>query len=169
MEMEYETTNYKEAVSSCSKLLAERNLTIAFAESATAGKLAFEFSLTAYSGAILKGAIVCYNACVKEDMLGISRETIAKYTPESAEVTREMCCSLQRKMPSEVSVAVTGLTAPGGSESTHKPVGTMFYCIMYNQTLHERHILLEGNPSDIVDQSIAAISRTLCAVLDPKW
>ncbi|WP_437919719.1 CinA family protein [Sphingobacterium sp. LRF_L2] len=166
--MDYETANYKEAVSRCSKLLAERNLTIAFAESATAGKLAYEFSLTTYSGAILTGGIVCYNACVKEDMLGIAKETIAKYTPESAEVTKEMCRSLQRKMPAEVRVAVTGLTAPGGSESPQKPVGTMFYCIMYKQIVHEQRVLLEGNPSEIVNQSIAAISLAIWSMLTSK-
>lgn len=144
MKTEYETTSYEDAVSLCSKLLAEQNLTIAFAESATAGKLAYEFSRTPYSGAVLKGGIVCYDACIKEDMLGIASETLAKYTPESAEVTREMCHSLQHKMSSEVSVAVTGLTAPGGSESPKKPVGTMFYCIIYRRTIHEHRIFLKA-------------------------
>lgn len=166
--MEHYHENYKEAVSRCSELLAERNLTIAFAESATAGKLAYEFSLTAYSGAILKGGIVCYNACVKEDMLDISSEIISRYTPESAEVTKEMCYALQRKMPAEVSVAITGLTAPGGSESPLKPVGTMFFCILYKKVVHERHILLDGSPSDIVDKSVAAIAQAICSLVAPS-
>lgn len=165
MDMEYDKENYKEAVSRCSELLAERNLTIAFAESATAGKLAYEFSLTPYSGKILKGGIVCYNACVKEDMLGISTEIMSTYTPESAEVTREICHALQHKMPAEVSVAITGLTAPGGSESPLKPVGTMFFCIGYNNILNEQQILLEGNPPDIVNKSIAAISDAICSLV----
>lgn len=168
MEMEHHKENYKEAVSRCSELLAERNLTIAFAESATAGKLAFEFSLTRYSGAILKGGIVCYNACVKEDMLDVSSGLISTYTPESAEVTREICHALQRKMPSDLSVAITGLTAPGGSESPLKPVGTMFFCIRYKQDVHEQRILLEGSPSDIVNKSVAAISEAICSILAPR-
>ena len=42
----------------CSKLIAEHQLTIAFAESATAGWLCSEFALAPESGQILKGGIV---------------------------------------------------------------------------------------------------------------
>jgi nicotinamide-nucleotide amidase len=41
----------------CSKLIAQRGLTIAFAESATAGWLCSEFALTEESGKVLKGAL----------------------------------------------------------------------------------------------------------------
>lgn len=47
------------------RLLLEKNLTIAFAESATAGRLSSEFSLPDDAGKYLKGAIVCYDACLK--------------------------------------------------------------------------------------------------------
>jgi nicotinamide-nucleotide amidase len=49
-------------ISICSKLMAEQGLTIAFAESATAGWLCSEFALTEESGKVLKGGIACYDA-----------------------------------------------------------------------------------------------------------
>lgn len=156
---------YKDAVSRCSSLLAKQHLTIAFAESATAGKLAYEFALTAHSGDILKGGIVCYNACVKEDMLGVPKETIDSYTPESAEVTSSMCTQLYQKMPAEVCVAVTGLTGPGGSENPSKPVGTMFYSILYEGALYAHRNVYQGPPEQIIDQSIIAICQTIIDIL----
>lgn len=49
----------------CSILMADHGLTISFAESATAGWLCSEFALTALSGKVLMGGIVCYDADLK--------------------------------------------------------------------------------------------------------
>jgi nicotinamide-nucleotide amidase len=164
MENRQMNAHYRDAVARCSSLLAEQQLTIAFAESATAGKLAYEFSLTAQSGDILKGGIVCYNACVKEDMLGISKEMIDTFTPESAEVTQHMCRSLKTKMPAEVSVAITGLTSAGGSETPVKPVGTMFFCIMHQHSLYERRVVHQGTPEEIIEKTIIDICETIADI-----
>lgn len=82
-------------ISICSKLMAEQGLTIAFAESATAGWLCSEFALTEESGKILKGGIACYDANLKVKLLGVPQELIDTYTPESMEVTREMAYRLK--------------------------------------------------------------------------
>jgi nicotinamide-nucleotide amidase len=136
-------------------------MTIAFAESATAGKLAFEFSQTDYSGDVLKGGIVCYNACIKEDVLGIPQSMIDAFTPESAEVTKEMAIQLKHIMKTDIAVAVTGLTTPGGSEQPGKPVGTMFYCISFKNEVVERKKIFTGNPVEIIDLTIMEIAKTL--------
>ena len=74
----------------CHKLLKEQQLTISFAESATGGRLSAEFSLIPECGEVLKGGIVCYDACIKQDVLGVPQEIVERYTPESAEVTKEL-------------------------------------------------------------------------------
>lgn len=157
--------DYRTLVTTCSKLIAEREWTIAFAESATAGKLAFEFSLSPFSGDILKGSLVCYNACVKESILGISKEMIATYTPESAVVTKKMASRIQQMMKSEIAVAVTGLTTEGGSEQPGKPVGTMFYCIFINRQVIERKKIFTGTPVEIVELTIGQIAASIINVL----
>src|SRR3978361_1431763 len=103
-------------ISMCSKLIAGQGLTIAFAESATAGWLCSEFALAEESGQVLKGGIVCYDASLKVSLLKVSQELIDKFTPESMEVTREMAYRLRSLIESNIQVTVTGLTAPGGSE-----------------------------------------------------
>src|SRR5947209_9751131 len=110
----------------CHKLLKEQQLTISFAESATGGRLSAEFSLIPECGEVLKGGIVCYDACIKQDVLGVPQEIVERYTPESAEVTKELAERLGQFMKADIQVAVTGLTMPGGSETADKPVGTMF-------------------------------------------
>ena len=152
-------------VEECCQILADNELTIAFAESATAGKLAFEFSQTAYSGKVLKGGLVCYDACIKEDILHIPKEFVDEYTPESPEVTRTMALKLKEIMDADIVIAVTGLTTPGGSEGPHKPVGTMFYCILANGELYERRKVFTGSARDIINLTIEQIVKTLIQVL----
>jgi len=152
---------YKTIVETASQLIAGRKLTIAFAESATAGKLVYAFSLTPYSGEILKGALVCYNACIKEEVLGIPKAMIETFTPESAEVTREMARRVQQLMSTDIAVAVTGLTTTGGSEQPGKPVGTMFYCVCFHNEIHERKKIFVGEPAEIIELAIEQIGKTI--------
>lgn len=144
-----------------SKLLESRNLTIAFAESATAGRLAAEFSLTENSGKVLIGGLVCYDACVKEDILGVPAELIEKYTPESAEVTEELAKRLKKFIGSDVQVAVTGLTTSGGSETPQKPVGTMFiHLVMKDKSVGICEVF-DGNAESIVLKTVDKVAELL--------
>jgi nicotinamide-nucleotide amidase len=128
-------------VEDCARLLAAQELNIAFAESATVGRMAAEFGLTDEAGKILKGGIVCYDAGVKEDLLKVDD----KYTPESAEVTEAAAKGLRALMPAKIHVAITGLTCPGGSESPEKPVGTMFiHCIADDFAFSDRSTFTGG-------------------------
>ena len=50
----------------CCKLMAKNNLNITFIESASAGYLAYRFSLSPFSGDILNGGLVCYDLKTKK-------------------------------------------------------------------------------------------------------
>ena len=146
----------------CSKRIADKKLTIAFAESATAGWLASEFSLTPYSGNILLGGIVCYDACVKEELFDISKSIIEKYTPESAQVTRLLAERLNKYFKSDIAVGITGLTAPGGSETPEKPVGTIFiHIVMPGGKYCAHREVFKGDTKEIIGQAIDCTVRLL--------
>jgi nicotinamide-nucleotide amidase len=153
----------------CSKKLKDLNLTIAFAESATAGRLASEFSLTPDSGAVLKGGLVCYDACVKEDILLIPKSYIEEFTPESPEVTKELALRLRKFMESDVQVAVTGLPSPGGSESPQKPVGTMFIHLLIKESSIAVHKVFEGSPEEIILMTIDTVATTIINELNTNF
>lgn len=157
----------KEIVIKSSKLIAQRKLTIAFAESATAGRLSYEYSLTPDSGKVLKGGLVCYDAEIKKDLLGISNDLIEKYTPESAEVTRELAHRLCRVIPSaDIFVGVTGLTTPGGSENPQKPVGTMFIHFLINGRDFQLREEFKGNAEQVVLATVERVARFLIEKLE---
>lgn len=144
-----------------SKILLNHELTIATAESATAGRLAAEISLIPDCGKTLKGGIVSYDACIKEDILGVSDELIRKYTPESAEVTKDMANKLQKLIKADIYIAITGLTMPGGSETSEKPVGTMFiHALIKGKSIPIREVF-KGNAEEIVLQTINRVAQLI--------
>lgn len=152
-----------EIVTKCSKTIASKEWNIAFAESATAGRLAAEFSMTEKSGDILRGGIVCYEVFVKEQLLNVPHSVIEKYTPESAEVTRILAQQTLKIFNSKIAVGITGLTTPGGSETKEKPVGTMFFHIITpNDKISHREVFT-GTPEEIVLQ---AIDKTAQLIMD---
>ncbi|MDR6943195.1 CinA family protein [Mucilaginibacter pocheonensis] len=145
----------------CHQLLKEKKLTIAFAESATAGRLSAELSLIPECGDILKGGIVCYDACIKQDILGVPQEIVEEYTPESAEVTKELAERLSHFMKADIQVAVTGLTMPGGSETKEKPVGTIFiHLLIKNKAIAVRDVF-SGTAEEIVLQTVDRVASLL--------
>ena len=142
----------------CSEALIKKHWTITFVESASAGKMSYEFSRVPNSGKILIGGMVCYNAFMKEELLRIPKDLIEKFTPESAEVTKAMANSFCKLAESDICVAITGLTSPRGSETPEKPVGTIFVHIIFpNKQLASRFVF-EGSPEEIVDQAIEEIA-----------
>jgi len=145
----------------CSKLLAQKGLTIAFAESATAGWLCSEFALAEESGKVLVGGIVCYDADLKKSLLGVPDELIDRFTPESQEVTDEMARRLSALIPSDVQVAVTGLTTSGGSETASKPVGTMFISAVIQGQLISLREVFQGGCEEIIHQAIRSAARLI--------
>lgn len=145
----------------CSKLLADKKLTIAFAESATAGRLAAEFALTPFSGAILKGGLVCYDANIKKDILGVPQELVDKFTPESAEITEELAKRLQTFIPADIHVGITGLTTPGGSETPEKPVGSMFIHAMIVKQSVAAYQVFDGTDEEIVLKTVDRVAQLL--------
>jgi nicotinamide-nucleotide amidase len=148
-------------ISVCSILMAQQRLTIAFAESATAGWLCSEFALTEESGKVLKGGIACYDASLKVSLLGVPQELIDEYTPESMEVTREMAYRLKEMIDADIQVTVTGLTTPGGSETPEKPVGTMFVFALVRGGEASFRKVFSGSCEEVIHQTIEATAELL--------
>lgn len=150
-----------EIINQCSQLIAAKEWNIGFAESATAGRVCSEFSLTPHSGKILRGGLCCYEIFVKEQILKVPHNMIEEFTPESAQVTATLARNAARFFNTKVTVALTGLTTPGGSETKEKPVGTMFFSILTPLGLIEERIVFSGSPEQIILQSADKVAQLI--------
>ena len=110
------------------KLLTEKKLTIATAESCTGGKIAAV--LTAVSGAsnYFKGSVVSYATQSKIDVLGVSKNTIDKFSVVSAQVATEMALGIQKLAQVDYAIATTGNAGPAKGDSS-VDLGIVFIAI----------------------------------------
>ena len=142
-------------------MLIAKNLTVAFAESATAGRVAAEFSLIEDAGKFLQGGIVCYDSKIKEDLLNVAPTLIAAYSAESMQVTKAITHGLVPLIDAAIHIGITGLCTSGGSETATKPVGTMFiYALLKEELLFSERMNFKGTQEEIV---LATVHR--CAAL----
>ena len=152
----------------CCEQLAKKKIKVAFFESASAGYLAYQFSLSPFSGKILIGSLVCYDLTVKENVLGISQQLIEKYTAESMQVTEEMIHKGKKFFTADLYIACTGLLKKGGSETKEKPVGTFFYSIGYQNQVHNFRCYFTGLPENKLKSLLSDISKNIIHILQTQ-
>lgn len=100
-------------------------VTIATAESCTGGMVAAALTEIPGSSAVFDRGFVTYSNAAKTDMLGVSTETLTAHGAVSPEVAEEMSLGALSNSKATVSVSVTGIAGPGGSD--HKPEGRVCF------------------------------------------
>jgi len=128
------------------KTLAEKKVTLALAESITCGLAAHFLSTCKGTSEVFRGSVVCYHEEVKKKLLKVPAKMIKKYTAESAEVTMELTKGLGRVVEADIHASITGLASDGGSETRFKPVGTVFFSILYKGKFHNSRYRFYGTP-----------------------
>ncbi|MEZ4854678.1 CinA family nicotinamide mononucleotide deamidase-related protein, partial [Flavobacterium sp.] len=120
------------------KLLKEKNLTLATAESCTGGKIAEMLTSVSGASAYFKGSIVSYATQVKEDVLKISPKIIQEHSVVSSQVASAMALSVQKLLQADVTIATTGNAGPNKGDS-NAAIGTVFIaiCIKNNVFVEE--------------------------------
>jgi nicotinamide-nucleotide amidase len=112
-------------------LMAEKGLKLSVAESCTGGYISHLFTQHAGSSEVFLGGAVTYSNEMKEQLLGVKKETMEKYGAVSGEVVTEMVEGALRNFGSDYAIAVTGIAGPGGG-SDEKPVGTVWIAAATN-------------------------------------
>ena len=122
------------------KLLIEKGVTIAAAESCTGGELQGRITDIPGASASLRGGVVVYTNEAKHLLLGMPTETLDKYGAVSREIAAELAERVRLKLGADLGVGVTGLAGPDG-DGVH-PVGTVFVSLSDGKRtwVREKHI-----------------------------
>jgi nicotinamide-nucleotide amidase len=110
------------------RLLTEKELTIASAESCTGGKIAATLSAVPGASNYFKGSVVSYATETKIAVLGVAKETIETYGVVSTEVASAMALGLQKIMHVDYAIATTGNAGPTKGDHA-ADLGTVFIAI----------------------------------------
>lgn len=110
------------------KMLSEKGLTIAIAESCTGGLIAHRLTNIPGSSNYLLCSVVAYSNESKHRILGVDRGLIESHGAVSAEVAQAMSEGVRKISGADIGISATGIAGPGGG-SKKKPVGLMFSSI----------------------------------------
>src|SRR5581483_3587230 len=102
--------------------------TLAFAESCTGGMLASHVTVLPGASTYFLGSFVVYSHAMKQQILGVSPETLRSNGAESEQVVREMLEGVFKKTSADYAIAVSGIAGPTGG-TQDMPVGTIWAAI----------------------------------------
>jgi len=134
------------------RLLAERGLSLALAESCTGGLIGHRLTNVAGSSAYFERGMVVYSNRAKEELLGVSPQTLANHGAVSPETAREMALGARQRAGADLGLAVTGIAGPEGG-TPGKPVGTVYFGLAHGERVETHHRRFRGNRSQVKAQS----------------
>jgi nicotinamide-nucleotide amidase len=109
------------------RALAARGVTVAAAESLTAGLVAARLADVPGASAVLRGGVVAYATPLKAAVLGVDAALLAAGGAVQAEVAEQMASGAARLLGADVGVATTGVAGPEPQDG--RPVGTVFVAV----------------------------------------
>jgi PncC family amidohydrolase len=144
-------------------LMRARGLSFAAAESCTGGMLASSITSVPGCSDVMMGAVVAYDNCVKQVVLGVSSATLEKFGAVSEETVREMVQGVACRLGADCALATSGIAGPGGG-SDEKPVGTVWVAV--NVCGEISTLLLRMNDKGREHNMNAAVEEALRLLVD---
>ena len=106
--------------------LRQRGMTLATAESCTAGMIGSRIGDIPGASDVFVGGIISYANEVKEHLLGVPKAILETVGAVSEECAAAMAEGARRQTGADIAVSVTGIAGPGGG-TPEKPVGTVCF------------------------------------------
>ena len=130
------------------RMLRQRRMTIATAESLTGGLVAQLLSRVPGVSENLRGAVVAYTNEVKRDWLGVPQELLDRHGAVSAPVAEAMASGCRLRLGTDLAVSTTGLAGPGGG-SPDKPVGLAYVALAWQDGVRSTSLYWPGERTQV--------------------
>lgn len=128
-------------------VLRKRQLTLGLAESCTGG-LASELIARYPASDFFRGAVVCYDNAIKENVLGVDRRVLEVEGAVSEVVVKQLAEGARRVLGADVGLAFSGIAGPTGGTPS-KPVGLVHYAISTPDALVARQEVFRGDRNQV--------------------
>ena len=143
------------------KILTEKNLTCATAESCTGGGVGYAITSVSGASAVFWGGIISYDNSVKCGSLGVSAEILKTTGAVSQECAAAMADGVRQRMGTDLAVSITGIAGPGGG-SAEKPVGLVWFGVASKFGSRTEKMIFPGDRDSVRG---SAIEHALCLLL----
>jgi len=140
-------------------MLARRGVTVAAAESLTAGLFTATLTEIPGSSAVLRGGIVCYATDLKHSLVGVDGDLLARFGPVHPDVARQLADGARARCGATVGVGLTGVAGPGPQDGDAP--GTVFVAVTGEGAVHSRALPGQDAPTDRWRVRAAAVRTAL--------
>jgi len=147
------------------RVLQQKNLLLATAESCTGGGVAQAITEIAGASEWFDCGFIVYSNSSKIELLDVSAALIAQHGNVSEEIAEAMAQGALANSESHVAISTTGIAGPGGG-MPGKPVGTVcFGWAMRNRT-HTERLVFSGDRHAVRQQTIVHALQGLMRFLE---
>jgi len=151
-------TRHDDQVGRIAALVKERSLSVACAESLTAGGMASALARGENAASWFRGAVVAYSSEVKFEVLGVEVGPVV-----TAPCARQMAVGVAQQLRADVSVATTGVGGPDQEEG--EPAGTVYIATYIEGQISVARHQFDGGPSTVIEKAIGAALTQLESAL----
>jgi nicotinamide-nucleotide amidase len=137
------------------RLLAERGLTLAVAESLTGGLVVAELISVPGASAVVRGGVVAYATELKHELLGVDAALLAAGGPIQAEVAEQMASGVRARLSADVGLATTGVAGPDPQDG--HPPGEVWIAIATATGVHSVRLELGGDRASVRRETVEAV------------
>ena len=145
-------------------LCVEKDMSIATAESCTAGLLASKITSNSGASSFFKGGVIAYQNDIKINYLGVSESIIRQKTEVCSEVVEQMAEGVRNKFLVDFSISTSGYSGPAGGTELNS-VGTVFVGISSKEETISKRLLFTGDRESIVNQTVVKAVEFLVETL----
>ena len=134
--------------------LKSRHWKLTTAESCTGGGLSYWITSISGSSDWFEQGYITYSNQAKNQMLGVSRESLEQFGAVSSQVAIEMAEKALTLSAAQISVSITGIAGPTGG-SPQKPVGLVWIAVAGEGfKTHSQDYQLTGDRTKVREQAI---------------
>jgi nicotinamide-nucleotide amidase len=128
-----------------SQALVTSRVSIAVAESCTAGLLGHRLTGPAGASAYLDGGMIAYSNGAKRRWLGVPEAMLEQHGAVSAETARTMAEAVRAQAGTDLGIATTGIAGPTGA-TPEKPIGLVYIALAHAQGTDVREVRFGTEP-----------------------
>ena len=156
-------TNLHHLAAQAVRLALETGRTVGTAESLTAGMVSAVLADTPGASGMLQGGVVAYQNSVKETVLNVPGDLLARAGSVDGDVARGMAEGARTVLGADVGLSTTGVAGPDGHDG--KPVGTVYIGVATAAASTAFEYAFDGNRAEIRGLACgAALERLLEAL-----
>jgi PncC family amidohydrolase len=146
------------------KILFEKRMTLAVAESCTGGMIGGAITDAPGASLYFIGGVIAYDNRIKKDILRVPQAMISNYGAVSGQTVAAMARGGRRLMKADCALAVSGVAGPDGGLK-EKPVGLVYIAIAVKSAVKSFKYRFRGTRSRIRRKAVQESLQRLIQLL----